>query len=131
MANANLEQEQENQIKFYDKKLWGEKEVLNINDTSQLDFLIINKGGYCSKHKHFHKYNLFYVVTGVLKITLYLKDGGVRDYIIGDECPKRKFIVRPGTFHKFKALEDTECIEFSYVKYSSEDIVREDTGGIA
>jgi mannose-6-phosphate isomerase-like protein (cupin superfamily) len=112
-----------------EEKAWGTKEILNISDSGQLDFLIIQKGGYCSKHRHFQKYNLFYVITGTLKVTLFLKDGE-REYIIGDDCPKRKLIVRPGTYHQFKALDEVECIEQSFVQYSVEDIQRIGEGGI-
>ena len=60
MANVDLEQLEDERV---EKKLWGEKEILDINQFSQLDFLIIKKGGYCSRHKHFQKYNLFYIIT--------------------------------------------------------------------
>lgn len=129
MANAELDQSEKKSIYDPETKLWGIKEILDRNGVAQLDFLIINKGGYSSKHKHFQKYNLFYVIAGVLKITLYLKNGEQIDYIIGDDCPKRKFIIRPGTFHRFTALEDTECVEYSFVKIVDEDILREDFGG--
>lgn len=128
MANAEIEQV-ENKENFTENTLWGIKEIVDKTGVSQLDYLIINKGGFCSKHKHFQKYNLFYVTTGILKISLYLKNGTQVDYVIGDDCPKRRFIVRPGTYHRFKALEDTECIEYSFVKISDEDILREDIGG--
>lgn len=106
-----------------EQKTWGLKEILHLSDTAQLDFLSINEDSSCSVHIHYHKYNLFYVVCGKLEITLFTKNGEKR-YTLDED--RRIMIVRPGVYHQFKALEPTECIEYSYVQYSVDDINRKD-----
>lgn len=111
-----------------EKRTWGEKDVLHLSDLAQLDFLLIYEGGYCSKHIHYHKYNLFHLICGKLEITLFTKSGE-KKYILHEN--KRTMLIRPGVYHQFKALEKTECLEYSYVQYSEDDINRENEGGIA
>ena len=37
---------------------------------------------------------------------------------------------KPGTYHKFEALEDTICYEIYWAELDHNDIEREDTGGV-
>ena len=112
-----------------EKKNWGYKDIISISDTGQLDYLVIDKGGFSSRHKHFQMYNLLYILKGKLEITLFLREEE-RKYIIGSGEVRTKFIIRPGTYHQFVALEETHAIEYSFVKFDQEDIVRENEGGI-
>ena len=111
-----------------DKKAWGTKNVLFKSDTAQLDILYILQGGYSSKHKHNNKFNLFFILAGKIEITLFTKDEE-KKIIIGNQEKSQKFIIRPGTFHQFKALQDTECLEYSFVRLTEEDIIRLNEGG--
>ena len=37
---------------------------------------------------------------------------------------------KPGTYHRFEALEDTICYEIYWVELNHDDIEREDVGGV-
>lgn len=114
------------------EKDWGLKKVLFQSDTAQLDLLSIRKGGFSSKHKHHHKYNYFYILKGKLQLNLYKSNNLAKPFIeilLSHQPDTRiEYIVQPGIHHEFKALEDTECIEYSFVKIS-EDIYRLNEGG--
>lgn len=87
--------------------------------------LSINKFGYSSKHKHKHKYNLFYVLSGRLKITIWRDD--TPDITILESGQNSG--ISPNFYHEFEALENTECIEIYYVFLEDPDIERENQGG--
>ena len=38
-------------------------------------------------------------------------------------------VAKPGTYHRFKALEDTICYEIYWVELDPSDIERDDVGG--
>jgi hypothetical protein len=82
----------------------------------------------CSKHFHRHKYNLFFVVSGKLKIVTWKNDYDLVDEtILG---PYERTIIKPGEYHRFIALEDSYVIEKYWVQLSLSDIEREDCGGL-
>jgi quercetin dioxygenase-like cupin family protein len=108
-------------------KIWGKTQDIFKNSNFELHRIEIEKGCYCSKHKHKHKYNAFFIEKGKLKITIY-----ETDYDLVDETiisTGEMTIVKPGVFHRFKALEDTICYEIYWVSLDHDDIVREDVGG--
>lgn len=107
-------------------KVWGEtREIIKKNNT-ELHEIHIKKGGYCSKHLHKTKYNLFYVISGLLKVIIYMDR--LEDITIIK--PSQQMIVPPGFYHRFEALEDTQAIEFYWAELNEIDIYREDTGGL-
>ena len=55
-------------------KVWGSTQPLFNKNNVEIHRIKTNKGGYCSKHKHEHKYNCFYVERGLLKITVWKND---------------------------------------------------------
>jgi len=90
--------------------------------------LSIKKGGYCSKHRHLHKSNWFYVVSGELRIKTWKNDYDLCDETVllpGDYC-----VVHPDEYHLFQALRQTEVIEGYFIELDEGDIEREDVGGI-
>jgi quercetin dioxygenase-like cupin family protein len=111
-------------------KVWGYTSSLFNKNNVEIHLLQADKGGYCSKHYHKSKYNRFFVIKGILKITVW-KDYGtetLEDVTIlgtGMECT-----VPPGDFHRFEALEDTDALEIYWVDLRENDIVREDHGGM-
>ena len=107
-------------------KDWGYTTEFFRNAMVSAYHLEINKGGFCSEHIHKHKYNLFYVTSGKLKITIWQKNG-IKDETIltaGQESA-----VPPGFYHKFEGLEKTECIEIYQVLLIEPDIKRRKQGG--
>ena len=101
-------------------KIWGYNEEIIRTDLFSLNHLHISTGGQCSLHQHKHNYNLFYVVSGRVKITT-----GFGDVEIGS-C--QNFLVLPGTEHQFEGLEESEVIELVFVKFDPSDIDRKTVG---
>ena len=111
-------------------KVWGTTTPLFCKNNVELHYVEIKKGGYCSKHLHKSKYNRFFVMKGLLQVTIWKNYGSetLEDISIikeGQECT-----VSPGDFHKFVALEDTIALEIYWVELSESDIKREDHGGM-
>ena len=107
-------------------KFWGSTSKIWSGNNSEVHRINILEGGYCSKHKHIHKYNLFYIEKGSLKIDVW-KDDNIIDTTILQ--PEETSIVEPGLFHRFTALQDTVALEIYWVELK-EDIIRVDHGGI-
>lgn len=112
-------------------KVWGTTSPIFNRNNVEVHSLRINKGGFCSKHKHRHKSNMFVVTSGKLKVTVW-KDYGtdvledVSVLTAGTECT-----VPPGHLHQFEALDDTECLEIYWVSLDEGDIERTTHGGLA
>ena len=108
-------------------KVWGETEEIFNSGVISVHHLKIKKGGYCSEHCHKFKSNLFFVLSGNLKLTIWTSEGKEDDTVIwqgeSSEIP-------PGVYHKFTGLTDVECIEICETKLRGEDIERRTEGGI-
>lgn len=110
-------------------KTWGETRLLFRNDNFEVHRIYIKEGGFCSKHLHKHKHNIFYVDKGCLSIDVwkndydlidetFLKDGDIMD-------------VSPGQYHRFEAVNGpVVAYEIYYCEPISGDIVRESVGGV-
>ena len=107
-------------------KAWGITRKVYKGPVSELYHLSIKKGGYCSEHRH-NKFNLFYVLSGLLEVTIW-RDKKLMD--ITKLGPEDVSAVSPGFWHKFRALEDTECIELYYTMLQEPDIERRIQGGL-
>tara|TARA_B100000959_G_C14926859_1_gene601869 strand:- start:406 stop:750 length:345 start_codon:yes stop_codon:yes gene_type:complete len=108
-------------------KVWGNTQPLFCKNNVEIHRIETREGGYCSKHKHEHKYNAFYVESGKLKITAWKNDYDLVDETIVSTnqittCP-------PQEYHMFEALEDTVAYEIYWVELSENDIQRENCGG--
>jgi quercetin dioxygenase-like cupin family protein len=103
-------------------KIWGKNTELFQNESTSVNVLNLVKGGTCSRHHHRFKANIFYVISGKLKIHTDM----------GEEIlhPGQSYNVAPLIKHQFEAMEVTVAIEVMYVKYSANDIVRECEGFI-
>ena len=108
-------------------KVWGTTEEIFNNGIVSVHRLKIEKDGYCSKHTHQFKSNLFHVISGNLKIEQWTNPVDHDDTVVvtGEKCE-----IPPLVWHRFKALTDVECIEIYEVKLRGEDIVRDGHGGI-
>lgn len=113
-----------------EEKLWGMNYIMHIDNIFQACHITIKKGGFCSNHRHTHKWNQFYIISGKLAVELF-KEGDKTPYSILYLGPNDSIKVMPGVNHKFHAMEDTEAIEIYSVNVSEEDILREDTGGMS
>ena len=108
-------------------KVWGDTSVLVQNSNVELHKINVKAGFRCSEHKHEHKWNGFYVVSGLLEI--YVRKN---DYDLTDVTTLRAgdfTSVRPGEFHWFNCIEDCLALEVYYPEALSEDIVRRSVGG--
>lgn len=107
-------------------KIWGKTaEVLTQNNFS-VHHLEIKKGGYCSEHSHKRKTNLFYVIKGELKISVW-RDNGIDHTILTDG---QTMTIPINIIHRFKAMTDVQCLEIYESTPVEEDIERQSQGGI-
>ena len=109
-------------------KFWGETQCIFSSEKSEVHYIRIKKGGFCSRHKHNHKWNRFFLISGRLRITIYKEQG--EDITILE--PGMYTDIPPGVFHRFEAIEDSLCNEVYWVDdiIISEDITRSDVGGL-
>ena len=110
-------------------KVWGQTTKIFSTPFVEFHRIVVLAGYRCSKHKHEHKWNAFYVEQGKLRVHVFK-----RDYDLVDETELGKgdfMVVRPGEYHYFVGLEDVLAFEIYYPEALSEDIVREVAGGRA
>ena len=110
-------------------KVWGETEEIFRNGHVSVNYLQIKKGGYCSEHKHRMKSNLFFVLSGNLRVTSWMGGKMFEDEVVLG--PGESTEILPGIYHKFTALTDVECIETYETALLDPDIERRTHGGIA
>ena len=108
-------------------KNWGYTTEFFRNAMVSAHHLEINEGGYCSEHRHKHKYNLFYVISGELELTIWRDAQEMDVTIIG---AGQATAISPGFYHKFRAITDVQCVEVYQVLLVGEDIDRRTVGGI-
>jgi mannose-6-phosphate isomerase-like protein (cupin superfamily) len=110
-------------------KVWGSTSPLLCKNNVEVHRIGGNSGGFCSKHMHNNKFNMFYVESGRLKIEVWKKDYDLIDVTYvdrGDICT-----VSPGEYHRFTILDNnTVAFEFYWTEIDASDIIREDHGGI-
>ena len=108
-------------------KAWGTTEEIFNNGTVAIHLIKIDKGGFCSIHKHQFKSNKFYVLEGNLQLNIWTqeKEADVTVLWAGEMCE-----VPPLVDHQFKALTDVKCLEIYTVGFKGEDIIRKTVGGM-
>ena len=109
-------------------KIWGRTELLFSKNNVEIHRITGKLGGYCSKHLHESKFNMFFVEKGRLKIKAWM------DYDLVDETTleeDQQCIIPPKVPHMFEVLEDdTVAFEIYWVELDSKDIQRENVGGL-
>lgn len=108
-------------------KVWGDTSVIIQNPLVELHKINIKAGYKCSEHKHVHKWNGFYVISGTLEIHVRKNNYELTDVTTlraGDFTS-----VSPGEFHWFNCIDDCVALELYYPEPLSEDIVRKSVGG--
>jgi len=111
-------------------KIWGQTSPLFNRHNVEVHYCKIRKGGYCSIHRHKHKFNQFIVLNGKLKVKIW-KDYGTET--LEDACilsDTNECIVPPNDYHQFIALEDCEILEIYWTDLSASDIERKSHGGL-
>jgi len=109
-------------------KVWGDTRCVFAAHDVEVHRIAVRKGGYCSRHLHHSKHNMFYVDVGELIISLWQPSGqlDLTHLKAGESCD-----VPPGVLHKFAAIKETIAWEIYFVELDQEDIHREDEGGVA
>jgi mannose-6-phosphate isomerase-like protein (cupin superfamily) len=106
-------------------KVWGMTKLLEKNSSFEFNRISVLAGGVCSKHRHKHKWNGFFVESGELLVRVW-KDYGLIDEVILEAGDYTR--VAPGEYHQFEATEDTVAFELYWVEFNSDDIERETVG---
>lgn len=106
-------------------KIWGQTAELFKNSNVEIHRLEI-KTGFCSKHKHLHKFNMFFVEKGQVEIKVWKNDYKLVDTTILNTHDIH--VVAPGEFHQFKVLKAGVMFEIYWVELTN-DIERESIGG--
>ena len=109
-------------------KVWGSSSPLKTTANAELHLIRVKKGGYCSTHKHNHRWNWFFIIAGKLEITVERTDSGTIDRTVLTEGQATE--VPPGFKHEFEALADTVALEMYWVEMKGSDIERETPGGM-
>jgi len=107
-------------------KIWGSTQELFHKNNVEIHRIEIQKNTRCSKHKHEHKYNIFFVESGKILVKEWKNDYNLVDETIlttGEMCS-----IKPGNFHEFHGLEDSIVYEIYYVELNTQDIIRENIG---
>lgn len=112
-----------------EKKVWGWTECILNTGVVQVHRITGIKGGYCSRHYHTSKHNLFFLISGRMQVETW-EDGVIRvfDMHPGDICS-----VAPPVLHRFRASEDMVAVEIYFTQdgeVNPEDIMRMDQGGL-
>lgn len=107
-------------------KVWGETTTFFKNGIISSHYLEIKAGGYCSEHRHAHKANYFFVISGDLEIHIWREKGVIDKIALG---PGQGTMIPPGVYHKFEALTNCQCIEIYEVSLQEPDIDRRTGGG--
>jgi len=109
-------------------KIWGwTTPILQVNGV-QIERIHINKGGYCSVHKHEFRFNAFYIISGTLEVSVWKNDYELCDKTVLSQNDIT--IVKPHEYHRFLAKSDVEALEIYWTEdASSNDIIRKLCGG--
>ena len=107
-------------------KIWGKTCCLFDQQNVSVHEIKIVRGGYCSRHKHRAKYNVFYILSGRLQVKIW------RDALCDTTVltAGEQLTVAPGELHEFEALDATHALEIYYTELNHNDIERDTTGGI-
>lgn len=107
--------------------MWGSTSEILQTPHLQIHLLEIEKGGYCSEHRHDHKTNHFVVLIGRLEILTWPagSDRPDRTVLASDEQTE----IPAGVWHQFRALDKTLALEIYAPTPIEEDIERRTAGG--
>lgn len=114
------------------EKEWGKSQRVSRLNGVDTYHIAVMPDGYCSIHRHIAKNNLFYLLTGQLRIF----SGNMNGYLfvaemVVDLLPGEQYIVPAGMWHYFRAgSSPTDALEVYWAETSDDDIVRLSPGGV-
>ena len=108
-------------------KVWGFTQEIFAKANFEIHRIEINKGGFCSTHKHNNKFNAFFMEEGDLKIIIHQQDYDLVDETVISQGGMTT--VKPGLYHSFEALTDCVCYEIYWTELNHNDIERKSVGG--
>lgn len=108
-------------------KVWGSTAKIFGGNNISIHRIETNKGGFCSKHKHEHKFNKFFVESGTLLVRTWKNDYALTDETIIEAG--QSTVVKPGEYHQFESITDCVVYEIYWTQLDEDDIVRENVGG--
>jgi quercetin dioxygenase-like cupin family protein len=123
-------------------KVWGSTKPLLQTPAIEIHRIKVKEGGYCSKHTHQSKINAFYVLSGVLRVSIWknyihevrkIINPGYDEHQMVDITKVHRdqmCVVPAGEPHMFTALEDTRALEIYWAELNHNDIHRDLIGGI-
>jgi quercetin dioxygenase-like cupin family protein len=102
------------------EKPWGKTLLVFDNETIHIYLAWINRDGFCSKHYHKNKHNLFFLQSGSIIVKTWDTDIiNEHKLLAGD-----KILVKNNTWHQFLATEESILLEIYYSTIDHEDIIR-------
>lgn len=108
-------------------KVWGWTKPIFCKNNVEIHHISAKKGWQCSLHEHVYKFNLFYVLSGRLRVRT-TKDGLDDETVLG---AGEMTAIKPGDRHQFEAITDCEVLEVYWVELNVNDIKRYSQGGKA
>lgn len=107
-------------------KIWGTTQPILKTPLLEIHRITIKKGYRCSRHIHKHKWNGFYVESGILEIHSVKNKYKLTD--VTRLVAGAFTAVPPNEEHFFLCVEDCMGIEFYWPEVLSDDIERLDVG---
>lgn len=111
-------------------KIWGSVKHL-FDGPVAMSSLQVEAGSFCSLHRHLHRWNHFFVISGEITIVLYNGDMTVSRRVVLKA--HQSYTVKPGMLHKFEVGESGRVVEVYWTEdghsASIDDIERIKEGG--
>lgn len=82
----------------------------SFDDKVQRLYIASLRGSYVEPHYHAlaHQWEMFIVQSGVLKVTLYHKDGSaISSFLVGDEQDTQAIELQPGDVHSVECMSES------------------------
>ena len=109
-------------------KIWGQTELIHANGVLEFHRIEFKAGYKCSEHTHKHKWNGFFVESGMMLVRVWQDDdqeGLVDETIL---YPGDFTQVKPGKIHQFEGIDDGVAFELYWAEFNHNDIERETQG---
>jgi mannose-6-phosphate isomerase-like protein (cupin superfamily) len=108
-------------------KAWGHTTKIMETDSFEIHKIFVEKGGYCSIHRHAGKNNSFYILFGVLQLTEWGTGDVRKDRVLKTN---ELYTCKQGIKHQFRALSEVGALEIYHTCINPDDIIRYSEGGL-